>query len=62
MIRQVMAQKNIRVSDIAKMVGVSHVAVLHVINFRSKSERISQAVAAAIDLPVSEVFPDKEAA
>jgi len=61
-IRQLMKDKNIKVNDIARMFNVTHVAVSNVIHGKNKSARISEAIATAIDLPVSELWPDDQPA
>lgn len=57
-IRQEMAEKSIKVNDIAQLLGVTHVAVSKVIHGRGRSARVEDAIATAIGKPVAEVFPD----
>lgn len=51
-------RKNIKMADIARNLGVSNAAVSRVIDRLSRSERIQQAVADAIQRPMTEVFPE----
>lgn len=61
-IRKHLSDKMVKVGDIATGVGVTQSAVSQVIHGKSRSKKIEKAVADAIDRPVAEVFPDKEAA
>jgi DNA-binding XRE family transcriptional regulator len=46
------------ITSIAKSIGVSKQAVACIIERRQTSRRISEAIAAAIELPLEEVFPE----
>lgn len=59
-IRIQMAEKNIKVNDIARKLGVTHVAVSKVIHGRAKSARVMSAIADAVGKPISELWPDLE--
>lgn len=58
MIRRHMAEKNIKVNDIARKLGVTHVAVSKVIHGRAKSARVMSAIAEAIERPIAELWPE----
>jgi predicted transcriptional regulator len=59
-IRQMLADNKIKVNDIAKQLGVSHVAVSKVIHGKSRSNRVSNAIAAAVNKPVADLWPEEE--
>ena len=65
-IRQLLADRKIKVNDIAHGLGVSQAAVSRVIHGQTRSTRVQGAIAEAIGKPVEEVFPEnpetKEAA
>jgi transcriptional regulator with XRE-family HTH domain len=55
-----LADKKIKVGDLARQTGVSQPAISRVIHGQMKSTRIRQAIADAIGRPVAEVFPNQE--
>jgi predicted transcriptional regulator len=59
-IRQMLADNKIKVNDIAKQLGVSHVAVSKVIHGKSRSNRVSNAIAKAVNKSVSDLWPEEE--
>ena len=65
-IKQTLAKKDIRLSDISRDLGIKLPSVSQVIHGRRPSRRVSQAIADAMGMPLEEVFPkyrrDKEAA
>ena len=56
-----MIKRNITLKDIADSLGVSISAICKVKNRASVSKRIQKTIADAINRPVEEVFPPKEA-
>lgn len=50
--------KGLTQSSIARSIGVTKQAVLNVIEKRNPSRRIAEAVAAAIERPLADVFPE----
>ena len=56
-IKQTLAKKDIRLSDISRDLGIKLPSVSQVIHGRRPSRRVSQAIADAIGLPLEEVFP-----
>jgi len=46
--------------DIARALGVSHTTVIMVVDGRSKSRRIAQAISDAVGIPVAELWPERE--
>lgn len=50
----------VTVASIARSLGVTRQSVAYVIEGRSWSQRIAEAVASAIDLPIDFVFPRNE--
>lgn len=50
-------QARVRMTDLAKQLGVHVSHVSHVVNDRRRSPRVEQAIADAIGKPVARVFP-----
>ena len=61
-IRAELILRDITGLDIAKKLGISKQAVSAVVNGRTRSRVVRQAIAEAINKPVSEVFPEQEPA
>jgi predicted transcriptional regulator len=59
-IRQLLADKKVKVNDIAKDLGVSQVVVSRVIHGQTKSFRVKSAIAQAVNKPVSDLWPEEE--
>jgi predicted transcriptional regulator len=58
-IRQIMADNKVKVTDIAKDMDVTHVAVSNVIHGKSKSARIQRHIATKLNRPVSDLWPEE---
>lgn len=59
LIKQELKERKVKMVDIAKFLGVSHVAVSLVIKGTSKSARIREVISSTLGKPVSEIWPDK---
>lgn len=57
-IRAELVRRGIRQSDIARTIKVTRAAVSHVIAGRTRAKRIRLLIAAAIERPVADVWPD----
>lgn len=61
-IRQIMKDRGISVSGIAKKVGVTSPSVSQVIHGKIRSHRISKAIAEDTGKEISDLWPDQEQA
>ncbi|KZN57622.1 hypothetical protein N473_07030 [Pseudoalteromonas luteoviolacea CPMOR-1] len=57
-IKHALSKKGLNLSMIAEALEVKRSAVSNVVNGKSKSHRIAQAISKVIDKPLKEVFPE----
>lgn len=53
-----LAEKNLRQSDLAELSGISRVTINSVLNGKTASARTIQAIAKALDVPVREIVSE----
>lgn len=53
-----LAEKNLRQSDLAELSGISRVTINSVLNGKTASARTIQAIAKALDVPVREIISE----
>ena len=53
-----LAEKNLRQSDLAKLSGISRVTINSVLNGKTASARTIHAIAKALDVPVREIISE----
>ena len=59
-IKAELIMKNVKQTEIARSLGITSASVNEVITGRRKNPRIREAIAAAINKPVSEIWPEAE--
>lgn len=53
-----LAEKNLRQSDLAELSGISRVTINSVLNGKTANARTIQAIAKALDVPVREIISE----
>ena len=59
-IKNLLKTNGVKQLNIASSLGVSHVAVSLVVRNRAVSSRIRQAIAEAVNKPISDLWPEQE--